>query len=213
MRKIILLVLIATTFLLNNAAAQNRRKPVSKNKTDQPTETRSSNSQEELKSFKDRLWYGGGLGLGGYNNTFYVNLSPMVGYKILPIFSIGPRVDFNFNSVKAVGTDNALHRANLVSYSLGAFARVKIWGGIFAQGEFSRENKQYALSDQAGYLAVQNGQVLTTRKLRNVPAIGLGYNRGGGGFGSDLYVMFDLVDDPNSTQSPYHIRFGFTYKF
>jgi hypothetical protein len=173
----------------------------------------SSDQKEELKTFKDRLWYGGGVGLGGYNNTFYVNLSPMIGYKLLPMVSIGPRVDFNYNSIKAVGTDNALHRANLVSYSLGAFARVKIWGGIFAQGEFSRENKQYALSDQSGYLAVQNGQVLTTRKLRNVPALGLGYNRGGGGFGSDLYVMFDLVDDPNSVQSPYHIRFGFTYKF
>jgi hypothetical protein len=215
MRKIILLLLLAFTFLLTDADAQNRRKPVSKKQkqAEAKAENRSSDQKEELKTFKDRLWFGGGVGLGGFNNTFYANVSPMVGYKLLPMLSIGPRLDYDFNSVKAYGTDNMLHRANLHSYSLGAFTRVKIWNGIFAQGEFSRENKQYALSDQSGYLAVQNSKVLTTRRLRYVPSVGLGYNRGGGGLGSDLYVMFDLVDDPNSTQSPYHIRFGFTYKF
>jgi hypothetical protein len=206
--KNLVFLLLVSMLIASSAMAQNRRKPVSKRDADTEVETRTTttNKKPELKTFKDRLWYGGGFGLGGANSSFVVNVSPMVGYKVLPFLSLGPRVDFSFNSVKLL-SNGTYYRANLISYSLGAFTRAAIWGGVFAQAEFNRESKEYPIAVNS------NGKIETTREFRNVPSIGLGYNRGGGGFGSDIYVMFDLIDDPKSPSVPFNPRFGFTYKF
>lgn len=53
-----------------------------------------------------KIWYGGGLNLGfsGQSglNVLQLGASPMVGYKILPRWSVGPRVSFLARGIQDV---------------------------------------------------------------------------------------------------------------
>ncbi len=162
-------------------------------------------------SFKDRLWYGGGLTLGfqggsGYS-LFAFGLSPMVGYKVVGPLSIGPRLSVLYTSQKFPG----IQTFNLFDVELSVFARVKIYRGFFVQGELGSLSDQYVFQDNF------NGQLGKGTRTRSAQYVGLGYNfsNGNGGFGQEIAVMYDFYvgNDINSYEQPWQYRIAFTYGF
>jgi len=160
-------------------------------------------------SLKDHLWYGGGIGLGfgsgfGYSQ-FGFALSPMVGYKIIGPLSAGPRISIDYTSVKYQG----LGTYNLFDVELSLFARVKIFKGLFVQGELGTVTDQYLYEDFNG---IGKG-----KRTRPAQYVGLGYNfsNGEGGFGQEISIMYDFYvgQDINAVENPWQYRFGITWGF
>ncbi len=159
--------------------------------------------------FKDKLWYGGFFGLGfgsdGFTSSFSINVSPMVGYKILPPLSIGPRVGVGYNYFRIRGVRNF----NLFDFEIAAFARLRVYRGFFLHGEIGSLTDQY----------VETNGVDFNRRARTRPAqyAGIGYNFSGGrgGFGQEISILYDFYigSDINSFENPWQYRFAFTYGF
>ena len=163
---------------------------------------------KDAPPFKDRLWFGGGLTLGFFGGSGYSSfgfgLSPMVGYKIIGPLSAGPRVSVLYTSQKFPG----FKTFNLFDVELSLFARVKIFKGLFAQGEIGSISDQYIYEDSQGL-----GKGTRTRPAQN---IGLGYNfsNGQGGVGQEIAIMYDLyIGDTDPYEQPWNIRLAFTYGF
>jgi hypothetical protein len=155
-------------------------------------------------SFTSKLWYGGGLQLGGGSfggsNVFTFGVSPMVGYKILPFLSVGPRASFAISSIKEPG----FKATSLYNVELGAFLRVKAFRGFFLQGELSNEWVQNPI----GFGEKEN---LT----RFNQYVGVGYNFGNGGWGQEIGIFYNfaIANDINSFQNPIGYRIAFTNRF
>lgn len=170
---------------------------------------KKSKKGENKTEFKDRLWYGGGVALGfsGYNggNVFAFGLSPMVGYKITPAISVGPRVSALFTSIKVP----RYKAVGLFDVDAGLFVRVKVFRGLFIQGEGTNQWYQEPIfySD------------LTTEKdprSRFNTRLGAGWNFGsgsGGGSEIGIYYNFTVANDLETYQNPLEYRFGFTWNF
>lgn len=166
--------------------------------------------KKESTSFKDKLWYGGGLNLGFSGasgvSVFGFGLSPMVGYKIVGPLSAGPRLSVFYSSQTYVG----LRTFNLFDVEVSLFARVRVFRGFFIQGEIG------TLSDQ--YLYTLNGRDIEKgTRTRPSQYIGAGYNfsNGSGGFGQEIAVMYDFYvgGDINAFENPWQYRLAFTYGF
>ena len=211
MKKILLFSLLTLFFaagISTGANAQNRKKKKKKSsKTDQ---------YFDEGGFANKLWYGGNFILGfagsGETSQFSIGITPMVGYKIVDdIVSAGPRIGLIYNTVKGRGTDGGIHRVNLSAVSFGAFARIKPFPNFFAHFEYENQHtKNYFTS--GGFLAVQNGEVLTEKTVRDNIFIGAGYTSGGL-LGYEILFLYNLNEPENTIDLPIDIRFGFTYKF
>lgn len=169
------------------------------------------------QTFKDRLWYGGGFGLGfvGGNQTsqFNMGISPMVGYKIIPWFSVGPRLGIDYTYYKAPSTLGRVASTNIFSFYTGVFARAKIFRGIFAQGEYGVTFGKLPYLDGFGRLVVDNNnKVVKDQVTQESGLVGLGYNSGGL-FATELVLLYDVLVPEDSYQNPWNFRFGFTYRF
>lgn len=169
--------------------------------------------EKEKTSFKDHLWYGGGLNLGfsagsdifGRNySVFGFGISPMVGYKIIGPLSAGPRLSVFYTSQKYTG----IGTYNLFDVELSLFARVRVYKGFFIQGEVG------TLSDQYVYFDGAYGKGTRTRPSQY---LGAGYNfaNGEGGIGQEIAIMYDFYvgSDINAFENPWQYRFAFTYGF
>ncbi len=170
----------------------------------------SAPKDKDGPAFKDRLWYGGGLTLGfsggsGYS-LFAFGVSPMVGYKIVGPLSAGPRVSALYTSQKYPG----IQTFNLFDVEVSLFARVRVFRGLFFQGELGTLSDQYIYEDNLGQL----GKGTRTRPAQYV---GLGYNfsNGNGGVGQEIAIMYDFYigNDINAFEQPWQYRLAFTYGF
>lgn len=168
-------------------------------------------------TFKDKIWYGGSLGLGlgsggGFTN-FNFGLFPMAGYKIVPWFSVGPRLGIDYNYYKApASTSNNFVSTNVLNFYGGIFARAKVYKWIFMQGEYGVDSGSYPLFSNGRLLVDNDNKVIKQTVIREQGLIGVGYNSGGV-FASEILVLYDLLVAQNSLFSPWNYRFGFTYKF
>ena len=200
--KFSILALILLFLGSSSMNAQTRRTTKPKEKTQ-----KSDKYFDESGGFAHKLWYGGGVNLGfqgGTNSSqFNVGLSPMVGYKITPELSVGPRFSFVYNSYKFGGTDGA----SWTDYSAGVFARYKFLQTFFLQTEYQYANQVIDL----GYDRATNS-ILLIRSSRDNTYIGAGYNSGGL-FGYEIAILYNVNVPANSFQSPLDIRAGFTYNF
>lgn len=202
---------LAMLLLLVGTAATAQR--VTKKKDDKKERDYKSSKDKKKSndgSFKDHLWYGGSFGLGfsGGNgaSVFSVGLSPMVGYKIWGPLSLGPRLGFQYSSYKVQG----FKAANLFAFEPGVFARSKIFGPVFAHVEAANQWTQYV----AGYDINTSKPIKESVQYLN-QYVGLGYNNGDGGVGTELLVLYNVAaaNDINYPYSPWDLRFGLTWKF
>ena len=156
-------------------------------------------AQREIYSdsipFKDRLYFGGNLGLQ-FGTVTLVDVSPLVGVMITPRLSGGLGATFQYYD------DNRFQGAEGTSYGGRIFGRYNILPNIFAQAEYESINWEaydYFVED-------------FRRTWSNALFLGAGYfapfgNRGGANF-TFLYNV--LHDNHNSYYAePYVIRVGF----
>ena len=135
-----IVLLVSLLFSFNSALAQND--------ADQEDE---KVRYGEGKTFGERLYFGGGLGLG-FGNTTFINVSPLVGYRITERFSAGIRVKYQYFKYKQefIGTNGAVIKQNFQSniYGGGVFSRFFVSNNIFLHGEY--ENLSVQFGDRFG---------------------------------------------------------------
>lgn len=89
--------------------------------------------EQSGSGINDRLFFGGNFGLSFGNSTF-VNVSPIVGYKINDYFSAGGGVNFIYSAFTTRdGYGNKLYTDSYGTAGLGVFARVYPVRFLFAQ--------------------------------------------------------------------------------
>ena len=180
--------------------------------TAQNTENRA---RDDLRYNNDRrsyveseggdIWYGAGAQLGfqgGNNRSFFqIGISPIVGYKLNNIISVGPRASIVYNSFR---DDFFGIKDNYIGWSAGAFTRAKIFRGVFAHAE-------YSLVSDVDYF--NNGT--KRRTTRAIPFLGAGFSQGGGigAAGFEIMVLFRLTPRETLNDSPYEFRSGLNYNF
>jgi hypothetical protein len=208
----LLLLLLLSTQVAEAQIVRNKPKKEKKEKTEKYF--------DEKGGFKHRLWYGGSLNLNfgqatQFVNVFQFGVSPMVGYKVTERFSVGPRVSLDYLYYKGTTINNTRASKNTFNYSMGAFARFKVFQGFFAHVEYAYETNQFILTDINGLLGVdQFNNVLTQSVSQNNFYPGIGYNSGGL-FAMDIMLLYNyrVGQDVNTSRLPFDYRIGFTYKF
>ncbi len=168
------------------------------------------------KPFMQKLWYGGNFGLGftggNQSSQFNFGVYPMVGYKIIPWFSVGPRLGFDYNYYKGPGDNGKIASTNIFSFYSGVFARANIYRWIFAQAEYGVTFGKQAFLDGYGRLIMEGDKVKKSQVTQESGLIGLGYNSGGI-IATELMLLYDVLVPTDSYQNPWNFRFGITYKF
>lgn len=207
--------LLAISMLIAFAVSQPLHAQKSRNK-------RSSGVSEYLEekgNFASKLWYGGNFNLGFSGNSYYslfnLGVAPMVGYKIFPAFSVGPRFSLQYTYIRGIGTDGNIHKVQPISYSYGAFARYKFLRSLFAHVEYEHENAEFPyFSGPYLYYDATLAKIATARIGRDNVYVGIGYNSSAGmGFGYEIMLLYNTTLPANSPDLPFDIRFGFTYNF
>jgi hypothetical protein len=180
---------------------------------------KKSRSQSNTKSdLMESLWFGGGLGLNFQStslsgtslngNIFSASISPMVGYKVLPSLSFGPRIELQYVTGRFsdifTGED---YKYNALTYGLGAFGRFKFLPALFLHTEY-----QYLDNEVAVDLDTRRNEIITERYGQNLFLVGGGYTSGGI-VSTEIYLLYDVMDETGGTQLPIYYRFGITYNF
>ena len=189
------------------------------------TTTTQAQSKESKKSTQtaedpllstDKLWFGTGLDqIGATSNSFFFGVSPTVGYKLTDFFSVGLRVPVNYNYLKLFNNAGEGLNDHKIDIGVGAFSRIKIFRGVFAHAEYNQLFlKQYVINNGTYQIDPANPTKLLKQNLnRNEMNIGLGYSNGGGRFGYEFSVLYNVIEDPNSAFNPWTLRAGVNYNF
>lgn len=166
---------------------------------------RDKNNRNDTEDYFDesgvgsfRFWYGGGVGLNfgsGFNSSqFNFSLSPMLGYKITPEFSIGPRAELSYLHIRQGSGNNVLKR-NFFDYGIGVFSRYKLFTQFFAHAEYQVESQSTFEGD---------------RVSSNNFFLGGGYTSGGQ-IGYEVSILWNFLED--TANLPLDYRIAFTYNF
>jgi len=165
----------------------------------------SQRSSKKDTEFKQKLWYGGSIGLGYQSffgeSTFLFALYPMIGYKINETFSFGPRVGAAYRHIRTT-SGNTVVKYNPVEFSGALFGRAKVFNQFFGHIE-------YELANEKRPAATSNRLISSTDTNFY---LGAGYTSGGK-VGSEIYVLYSFIEDDNSFESPFVIRVGLTFNF
>ncbi len=143
-------------------------------------EETSQNKQE--KSFSDKIYYGGniGLALGSYT---MIGVYPLVGYKVTPSLSTGLKVGYEYISDKRYSSNHTTS-----NYGASIFARYRIIQPLYVHLEYAGMN--YELYNQLG-----------ESNRRWVPFLlaGAGYSQHlGGRTWLVAQILFDVLQNSNS---------------
>ncbi len=119
-------IIIAIIALTTVSKAQETSTPIPPSHTQQPV------SPPDFNSFKERIYVGGNVG-GWIGTTTYLNLSPLIGFKLNKNFSIGGGFTYNYAS-QTYG--NQKYESTV--YGSNTFARYMILENLFAQVGWDR---------------------------------------------------------------------------
>jgi len=134
-----------------------------------------------------RFFFGGGVG-ASFGDVDYVEVAPMVGFKVVPRFDLGLQPFYRW-------TDDGRYSPSVATSDYGAtlFARVRVVAGFFVEADYQYTNYEYP--DFAGG---------TTRDTYDAFLLGGGY-----AFPIGDYVAFytsalyDFSYDGNNVNRPY----------
>lgn len=170
------------------------------------------NTQNDRNSTNlgDRLWYGAGV-IGNYqgnsfSSTLSLGLAPMVGYKITPNLSFGPRVSALVSFYRTRAFSNTPETTSPLDWSVGVFGRYRIAREFFAQVEYAFENEAFITQDFSG--------LVTNRNTNNKVYIGGGYSSPiSDVVGFEISIMLNINQPIDDLGSPIDYRFGVNYRF
>src|SRR5690606_9511546 len=80
---------------------------------------------------KERIVFGGGMGLGFGSDQDYIMVSPSLGYMLTRKFMAGVNVTYQYNNYKFFSPSMKTH-----SYGGGPFARYMLFRSIFVHTEY-----------------------------------------------------------------------------
>ena len=170
-----------------------------------------ANAVKPKSDWKSKIFFGGGLGASFGNNNTYVEVSPLVGYRITERLSAGLglsyiylnrklNVDVYSSGGQYLGTNTVTLETN--NYGGRIFSRYFVTDDIFLHSEFEVLNSEI-IDD------VEVDRVTTVRE--NIPAlfVGGGYAQRMGG-NSALFIMalWDIIEDRNTPYENPLIRIG-----
>lgn len=144
--------------------------------------------------FTSRLFFGGGLGLQ-FGSITLIEISPLVGYKVTPKFSIGVSPTYKYYKYNA-------YYGNVETNVFGGslFSRYSIFENIFAHVEY-----------ETLFYNIHEPSYPTSRKQFNSFFVGGGYNQNiGGNSAMYILVLWNLNDTPDSPYMNPVIRVGFS---
>ena len=191
---------------------------------DKPAEKKEDKKEKKSKKkkdkeadsnveWKDNVWYGanGVLGLGSSNGSsrFAVGIQPMVGYKVLPWLSVGPRLGLVYQLDKQPYNQNITLSYNTWQMTAGAFTRIRFWN-FFVHGEVSHDWFRQTVKEPG------TGDKITTKQGEYNQYVGLGWNEGRPrAMGYELLILVNIQNakDPNYPYVPIEFRGGLTYNF
>ncbi len=156
--------------------------------------------------FKDRLFTGGNIGFGVSGNALYLDLSPIIGYKITT--KLGAGVGLRYSLLR-----DMYYKINYTNYGGSLFARYKVIPQAFLHAELEglRAYDYNPLSPGYG-----------ERAMAYMGFLGAGYSFGDG-VSFSVTVLYDVIDHVNSpyrstyllgpTGPPVILRGGLTIGF
>lgn len=230
MKKLLVFSLLAAIFTFGFSTDMNAQSRGKKKKKSSKTDDYFDDSGD----WTQKLWYGAGgtLGFSGGQNfsVFSIGISPMVGYKVTPWFSAGPRFSYTYSGFKggAVNVDENLQvrpstrengpfKVNANTFGIGAFARAKFLQSFFIQAEIeSITTSQPATDGNSIYFIRDNDSLefLKFKENRLNGYFGAGYNSSGGGLvGYEIVALYNFLLPDDSFASPLEIRAALTYNF
>lgn len=142
---------------------------------------------KEKPSFAERVYFGGNFGLQ-FGTVTFIDISPIVGFKVNEDFSVGTGISYRY--IKYLGMTNGIN-----IYGPRAFARYNIFENLFAYGEYEILNGNW------------NGQGVST--IENILAGG-GYSyRIGNSANAFIMVLWNFAQSQYSPYTNPVIRAGF----
>ncbi len=161
-------------------------------------------------AFLDKIYVGGGFG-ASFGDYTYVNISPIIGYKVTLKLSAGIRLMYQYTTYDYFDyQDQRTKQYSGNDFGIGGFARFMVRGPFFLQAEY--EHLNYDGLDNSGY----------SRSGFNSFMAGGGMAQPVGGkaflFFTAMYnFSYDNFDNNNVYRSPYNspwvIRVGITAGF
>jgi len=149
----------------------------------------------------DRLYFGGGIG-ASFGDIDYVEIAPLVGYKLNPRVSLGGGIFYRWAS------DNRYPSSpDTNDYGASVFSRINIVPPLYAHVEFEFADYEYVTSSASTY-----------RSHASNFLVGGGFFQPTGGHGG-VYatILYNVTYDSNDPTSPYDspwvYRVGFTIGF
>jgi len=111
--------------------------------TAQGQETEPVQEQESDKTtFADRFFFGGNLGLQ-FGNTTYIDVSPLVGYKITKKLHAGLGVTYIYLNSKVIFSNSQVYRYETSMYGGRLFGRYFVLDNLFGHVEYEYLNLGY----------------------------------------------------------------------
>ncbi len=150
-------------------------------------------NEKEKKAFKEKLFFGGSLGLQ-FGTYTLIDVSPVIGYKVTPKFHPGIRLTYQYLSYRTTA-------AQTYRYGGSAFVRFFIIEGIYAQAEAEALNIEWYNQSRGEY-----------RLWTENYFVGGGYfQKMGKRAGMYITVLWNLNETIYSPYSNPVIRMGFVF--
>jgi len=232
MKKLLIFSLLAAIFTFGfstdiNAQSRGKKKKKKSSKTDEYF--------DDSGNWTQKLWYGAGgtLGFNGGNNfsIFSIGISPMVGYKITPWLSAGPRFSVVYTGIKGgavnveerdgtfvqvSANDNSVNKISATDFGVGVFARAKFLQSFFFHTELENYTSSRPISsNNFNFFRYDDTlKFVKVKENRFNTYIGAGYNSSANGLlGYEIMLLYNLNVPENSFDNPLEIRAGLTYNF
>ncbi len=150
----------------------------------------SSNPYKGM-ALKDRLFFGGDLGLSFGNFTF-VRVAPIVGYHVSPKFGFGLGPSYQYWRYDAL-TASGPARIETHIYGMNTFARFFPIEQGFIQTDFELLNLRTSFRDAGNFFDESESRVTVPVWL-----VGAGFVQRSGRGGFMVGIFYDLIQDINS---------------
>lgn len=154
MKKTILIIVLSFFYSVSFAQVEGVEveKPQEEEKEEKEENKKEKEDDEEKTPFMDRLFFGGNLG-ASFGRWTFVDVSPMVGYRIRPRFSLGLGATYQYQRQNDNG-GNLLWKQSI--YGGRVFSRYDIAtdflgvGNLFAHAEYETLFAKFAFNNVVG---------------------------------------------------------------
>lgn len=167
-------------------------------------------TQESENTFKDRLIYGGGLGLGFSSYQIRLAVSPTIGYRFNNTFSVGISLGYQYHFLRDYWSVMDIHTGaldyknlNIHVFTPGIWARAKFLDYFFVHAEFEYNVRKYKAYDYD-----YDYNLMKVNETQAVPCLLVG-----GGLkqpiGNNIsYVIYGLYDVLQNTDANTYMQNG-----